>query len=40
MLPMLEGKLIQFDEEARRLKAEKDAEYQRLHGYFYAGGRP
>lgn len=37
---MLEGKLVQFDQESARLKAEKEAEYQRLHGYFYSGGRP
>lgn len=39
-LTMLEGKLIQFDQEAAKLKMDKDAEYQRLHGYFYSGGRP
>lgn len=39
-LTMLEGKLIQFDEEARKLKTDKEVEYQRLHGYFYSGGRP
>lgn len=37
---MLEGKLIQFDEEARKLKADKEIEYHRLHGYFYSGGKP
>jgi septal ring factor EnvC (AmiA/AmiB activator) len=39
-IALLEGKLIQFDEEARRIKAEKDAQYQRLHNYFYSGARP
>jgi regulator of replication initiation timing len=39
-ITMLEGKLVQFDQESARLKGEKDAEYQRLHGYFYSGARP
>lgn len=39
-ITMLEGKLVQFDQEAARLKGDKEAEYHRLHGYFYAGGRP
>jgi len=39
-LTMLEGKLIQFDQEAAKLKADKEIEYHRLHGYFYSGGRP
>jgi regulator of replication initiation timing len=39
-LTMLEGKLVQFDQEGARLKMDKEAEYQRLHNYFYSGGRP
>jgi len=39
-LTMLEGKLIQFDQEAAKLKADKEIEYHRLHGYFYSGRRP
>lgn len=39
-ITLLEGKLIQFDQEAAKLKMDKDMEYHRLHGYFYGGGRP
>ena len=38
-ITMLEGKLIQFDQEADKLKTDKEIEYQRLHGYFYSRGR-
>jgi|SRR6516225_3206213 hypothetical protein len=39
-IALLEAKLIQFDQEAVKIKAEKDAQYQRLHNYFYSGARP
>ena len=39
-ITMLEGKLVQFDQEAKELKVSKEIEYQRLNSYFYAGARP
>jgi len=39
-ITMLEGKLIQFDEEAAKIKGEREIERLRLNGYFYSGGRP
>jgi hypothetical protein len=39
-IALLEGKLVQFDQESGKIKAEKDAQYQRLHNYFYSGARP
>ncbi len=39
-ITMLEGKLIQFDKEASEIKTQRELEHVKLHGYFYAGGRP
>ena len=39
-ITMLEGKMVKFDNEANELRQERERNFQKLHGYFYSGGRP